>query len=200
MPLLRAVVLALFLVPAYGMTYTTFIRDGGVDLEVSGIVDPRDLQEFPKHARGARSLVLTEIPGGDMGTAFILAEYIRSWKLPVVVDGRCLSACAIMYVAGVKRSFRYTSRLAPSVGFHGAVWSSGRLTGQPAPMWSARAKLLVMRMTDSRLPTALLSRAFYELYGAGNMLIVMDNAAWIVKDGVPVERVGNGAKELGLID
>lgn len=78
---------------------------------------------------GLRRLVLVDSPGGSLWTALTVGSAVREAGLDTVAVGSCLSACAVLFVAGKTRSFG-TGRSpgATLLGIHGGYNpDSGRL-------------------------------------------------------------------------
>jgi hypothetical protein len=66
------------------------------------------------------TVIFGNSPGGDAWTARRIGRYIRGKRMTTVVAGRCISACANMFLGGVERQFSSTLNDRPTVlGFHG---------------------------------------------------------------------------------
>jgi hypothetical protein len=66
-------------------------------------------------------VVFHDSPGGLALTGRRIGPAIRAAGMRTVVAGRCMSACANMFLGGVERSFASTLRARPTVvGYHGS--------------------------------------------------------------------------------
>ena len=133
----------------------------GGTLVLSGPVVADDLARMKDQLSGGKvSLVLLhESMGGDLWNGLQLSQRIRAMGLPTAVSGRCLSACGLIFLGGVERSFsdgrppRETM-----IGLHGA---SHIETRQPMPEMGARMAHLIASMTGGKYPADLLDRTVY---------------------------------------
>ena len=67
------------------------------------------------------TIVFHRSPGGHSATGRKIGQSIRKQGLKTIVAGRCVSACANMFLGGAERNF--TERLgdaSPSLGYHGS--------------------------------------------------------------------------------
>ena len=93
-------------------------------LHVSGRVVSDDWQVWNSAMRNfegqLKVVVFHDSPGGDSLAGRRIGESIRVRGMRTVVAGRCVSACANMFLGGVERTFASTLRERPTVlGFHG---------------------------------------------------------------------------------
>ena len=66
------------------------------------------------------TVIFGNSPGGDARTARRIGRSIRGKGIATVVAGRCISACANMFLGGVERQFSSTLNDRPTMlGFHG---------------------------------------------------------------------------------
>jgi hypothetical protein len=133
----------------------------GDTLVLSGPVDGTDLARLKDHlgAGQFRLVLLHDSPGGDLFNGYQLANRIRSEGLATAVSGKCESACALIFLGGVERSFSDGSPLATTmVGLHGAYHFQ---TGAPLPELSPRMAYVIRTMTDGQYPSDLLKRPVY---------------------------------------
>lgn len=133
----------------------------GDTLVLSGAVDGSDLARLRDHlaAGGVRLVLLHDSPGGDLFNGYQLANRIRSEGLDTAVSGKCESACGLIFLGGVQRSFSDGSDLGHTmVGLHGAYHFQ---SGEPLPELSPRMAHVIRSMTDGKYPPQLLQRTVY---------------------------------------
>jgi hypothetical protein len=71
-------------------------------------------------------------PGGSVQPALAMGRSIRRWEIKTVVDGDCVSACALAFMGGVTRS-----ATPMSLGVHQISFSDGaQLSGAASAMVS----------------------------------------------------------------
>jgi len=91
------------------------------------------------------TVVFGNSPGGDSGTGRRIGAYIRDHAMKTVVAGRCISACASMFLGGVERQFIAAHRNQPTVlGYHGTY---RRNTGERVE----RSADYFLSMTDGKM-------------------------------------------------
>ncbi len=148
----------------------------GDTLYATGEVGGDDFQSFRAQLAqpGLRRLVLVESPGGELWTALTVGEAIRAAGLDTVAVGSCLSACAVLFVAGKTRSFG-TGRHPGStlLGIHGGYnLDSGRLGfGNGPAIYAAFRRQLGVAMNDG-----LINEAIYGLKDPRGFLILREIA------------------------
>jgi len=136
----------------------------GDTLVLSGPVDGGDLARLRDHMAGAhfRLVLLHESPGGDLFNGYQLANWVRSEHLATAVSGKCESACALIFLGGVERSFSDGRPLGETmVGLHGAFHYE---THQALPELSPRMAYVIKTMTGGKYPPDLLQRTVYPLH------------------------------------
>ena len=146
-----------FVLPAAAMEFNPV----GDTLVLSGAVDGADLVRLKNHLaqRSFKLVLLHDSPGGDLFNGYQLANWIRSEGLHTAVSGKCESACALLFLGGVRRSFSDGRPLGETmVGLHGAYHFQ---TGEPLPELSPRMAYVIRTMTDGRYPPDLLKRTVY---------------------------------------
>jgi len=95
-----------------------------VVLVMSGMIGRGSYREFRRAvSRSKAEVVVLEGPGGILGEALLIAEEVRRRGLTTVVaaNGRCASACAIIFLAG---RTKHMGRGA-AVGLHAASFENG---------------------------------------------------------------------------
>lgn len=133
----------------------------GDTLVLSGPVVSDDLVRLRNHLAAQRFglVLLHESPGGDLWNGYQIGNRIRDEGLPTAVSGKCESACALIFLAGVQRSFTDGRPLAQTmVGLHGAHAID---TKRPLPELSPRMAYMIRTMTDRKYPADLLERTVY---------------------------------------
>jgi len=155
--LLSAALLCTALAPAGAMEF----RRVGDTLVLSGAVDGNDLVRLRNHlsASPVKLVLLHDSPGGDLWSGYQVANRIRAAGLPTAVSGKCESACGLIFLAGVERSFSDGRPLAHTmVGLHGAHATG---TGQPLRHLAPRMAHMIRTLTDRKYPDELLQRTVY---------------------------------------
>ena len=94
-------------------------------LHLSGHVDPTDWpawqEAMTRYAGKIDTIVFHDSPGGHSNTGRDIGHSIRKGGLRTVVDGRCISACANMFLGGKVRQFAKRSAEEDIVlGYHGS--------------------------------------------------------------------------------
>lgn len=133
----------------------------GDTLVLSGPVASTDLARLRDHLVGDRVklVVLHESPGGDLWNGYQVGNRIRDEGLPTAVSGKCESACGLIFLAGVERSFTDGRPLAQTmVGLHGAHAIDTR---KPLTELAPRMAHVIRTMTDWKYPADLLQRTVY---------------------------------------
>ena len=140
--------------PADAMT----MQVRGDQLIASGRIVPDDAAQFrtlvaanPK----LKTVVLWNSPGGSASANDAITETIESGGLDTVVAGFCVSACAMIFLAGKDRSFGDLEPMRlTSLGFH-ASYVGGHLA---ADRRLAALKARVLERTGGKIDPALVDR------------------------------------------
>ncbi len=104
---------------------------------------------------GVKTVVLTDSPGGSASANDAITAMIEQHSLDTVIGGYCVSACAMIFLAGTARSFGdLTATADESLGFHGS-YAKGELKG-PARLDALKAR--IMQRTGNKVPSALVDR------------------------------------------
>lgn len=122
MRFLRPVVLASMLSAAASASQAAQIRavqlpGGGDAIQLSGVIVPGDEAAFHTLAATLRTaVVVTTGPGGTVGPALAIGTETRArgWTTLVPQDGRCASACSMIWLAGRTRKLAAGA----AIGFH----------------------------------------------------------------------------------
>lgn len=133
----------------------------GDTLVLSGPVDGADLARLRDHLadRRFKLVLLHESPGGDLFNGYQIANRIRAEGMDTAVSGKCESACGLIFLGGVQRSFSDGMPIGKTmVGLHGAFHFQ---TGAPLPELSPRMAYVIRSMTDGKYPPDLLQRTVY---------------------------------------
>jgi len=94
-------------------------------IHLSGHVDKADWaawqEALERNAGKVETVVFHNSPGGDSTTGRKIGHSIREHKLHTVVAGRCISACANMFLGGTVRQFASRDdRHEIVLGYHGS--------------------------------------------------------------------------------
>jgi hypothetical protein len=133
----------------------------GDTLVLSGPVVGDDLSRLRTHfaTDKVKLVLLHNSPGGDLWNGLQLAQRIRDRGLPTAVSGKCESACGLIFLGGVQRSFSDGTSLSRTmVGLHGARHAQTR---QAMPEMGASMAHLIRTMTEDKFPRELLDRTVY---------------------------------------
>jgi hypothetical protein len=160
----------------------------GETLVMSGPVVSTDLVRLRDELAAApvKLILLHESPGGDLWNGYQLGVRIRDERLPTAVSGRCESACGLIFLSGVERSFSDGRPIAHTmVGLHGAHTSG---TQQMLSELGPRMAYVIRSMTDRKYPPELLQRTVYPR-NAEDMVYAFHPGRY------PVEARGRGVLE-----
>jgi hypothetical protein len=133
----------------------------GNTLVMSGPVVSDDLARLKDQLaiEKVKLVLLHESPGGDLWNGLVLADRIREKQLATAVSGKCESACGMVFLGGVQRSFSNGRPLPKTmVGLHGAHDVNTKVA---LPQVSTRMAYVIRTMTDGRYPSDLLDRTVY---------------------------------------
>ena len=156
--------------PAIAMT----VEVQGNAVFAAGDIGPRDILKFREAVSrpGVDTLVLVNSEGGDLYTSFHLARVVAAWRLKTVVAGQCSSACAIVFMGGVERSFSGTYEPQDTyVGIHGAI---SRIDGKVNGVVAAQIYAFFRRNMGERFDADTMELAIYGMRDAGSLLRVFD--------------------------
>lgn len=122
--------LALFVAASAQAAEITIIRDKDPkivpNIFVKGELVEGDALEFERKIKGlTRGLVVLSSPGGDVSEGLSIAAAVRTQGLATSTIDKCASACAFIWLAGVRRYFSEGAR----IGFHAAY---SIVDGKPA--------------------------------------------------------------------
>ncbi|MDB5957671.1 hypothetical protein [Ramlibacter sp.] len=133
----------------------------GDTLVMSGPVEGNDLVRLRDQlAIGPVHLVLLhESPGGDLWTGYQIGSRIHEEGLSTAVSGKCESACGLIFLSGIERSFSDGRPIAQTmVGLHGAHSAD---TMQPMTELAPRMAWVIRTRTGRKYPADLLQRTVY---------------------------------------
>jgi hypothetical protein len=161
MKILASVLLAACALAAAAAQAMEFHRVGAT-LVLSGPVAGSDLARLRDHladGAGIELVLLHDSPGGDLFNAYLLANRIRAEGLATAVAGKCESACGLIFLGGVQRSFSDGAPLGQTmISLHGAHHFQTR---QAMPELGARMAYVISSYTDRKFPAELLQRTVY---------------------------------------
>lgn len=170
---MKAAALATLLVALAAPAPALTLETEGRFLVASGEVG-NDLGAFRQALDDHRidTVVFVNSPGGDLWTGMRIGRLIADRGLATVVAGRCLSACAIMFVGGRERRFADAFRNTPAyLGIHGA---HNRDTRQVDPQLQPQIYAFFRQQTGERFHSVVMNRALYDMDDARAMLVVPD--------------------------
>lgn len=131
----------------------------GDQLIASGRIVPDDAAEFRMLVAANPKLttvVLWNSPGGAAVANDAMTEIIESRGLNTVVTGYCVSACAMVFLAGKDRSYGDLEPIgSTSLGFHASYVVGGHLA---ADQRLAALKARVLDRTGGKIDPALVDR------------------------------------------
>ncbi len=130
----------------------------GDQLIASGRIVPDDAARFRTLVAAnpnLKTVVLWNSPGGAANANDTITQTIESLGLNTVVTGFCVSACAMIFLAGKDRSFGDLEPLrSTSLGFH-ASYVDGHLAAERR---LAALKARVLERTGGKIDPALVDR------------------------------------------
>ncbi|MBV1775145.1 hypothetical protein KSF73_05400 [Burkholderiaceae bacterium DAT-1] len=137
------------------------MRMEGTTLIVSGSVVPEDASLFADMmtAGQVERVLFRDSRGGDLKAGYSIAAQIESSGVATLLEGRCASSCAIMFMGGKVRAFSANADLrTASLGFHGShdkVTKAASVKGRP------KLYNWLMTRSDQHFSPPLLARAMY---------------------------------------
>ncbi|MBC3921012.1 ATP-dependent Clp protease proteolytic subunit [Undibacterium sp. CY18W] len=149
-------------------TAMTMLRSNQT-LILFGKVVPEDSQQFRKKLEEGpvKTVVMTESPGGDMRAAYAIADLITEGKMNTAVNGSCMSACALIFMAGTERQMLASKHLEKTrLGFHGP---HNKRTKEIATASIPRFREWLLKVTQGQFPEEVLDRAL-NIERAGDMM------------------------------
>jgi hypothetical protein len=168
---LLASLLLMLAVSANAMTIDR--KDDGT-LQLQGRITPEDVGTVIMYASlGVTRVVISDSAGGNMQAAMRVAEVLRSNKVTTVVDGLCVSACALIFLGGEQRVITSTG----AVGLH-----SSTLDGLRSERGNQEMARFIAWRTNDKFPSGLLSQAF-RLTGNSSMLLIMAGSIHLLDNG-----------------
>jgi hypothetical protein len=91
--------------------------NGVTAILIKGEIESGDARDFVRRTEGKqRVLVVLSSPGGATRDALTIAAQIRTKGFATTVADQCVSACALVWLSGVRRYLNSNAR----VGFHAA--------------------------------------------------------------------------------
>ena len=140
------------------------LRIDGSRLYVSGEMHgDREFERFAAMIRdnpAVKTIVMKDFYGGAVqwGSFTTITKFIRDRKLATEVDGPCVSACALAFLGGVRRSTAPGADPKRSfIGFHGIYNGHG---GTHASEFQGTFVNALRRYTGGRMPEAVARKAF----------------------------------------
>lgn len=133
--------------PAAAMT----LDAQGHTLTLSGLVDGYTADtviRFLSDHREIDTIIVKQSGGGSASEMLALAREIRARRITTMVSGRCISACAIIFMGGAERTIAPGAPPAETfVAFHG-VYRSGYLNTD----WTETIANAVVGLSGRRMP------------------------------------------------
>lgn len=170
---------------------------------MSGPVVSDDLARLKDHlvTDRVKLVLLHDSSGGDLWNGLQLADRIRDRGLPTAVSGKCESACGLIFLGGVQRSFSDGRPLrATMVALHGAHHVQ---TKQLLPEFGARMAYVIRTLTGEKFPRELLERTVYPKHASDSVYAFHPRR--FPADGVPrgvmeCLKQGDGAIECTMVE
>lgn len=130
------------------------LSDDGGRMVLKGPLGRGDGAEFMRIAAGAARLRVLELasPGGRLGEAQRIADFVRAGKLRTRVTGQCAGACALIFLAGAERQIVPAATLS----------LSGAATGLLGPLLAGPVAVeLASRYRAMGLPEPLIAKLLH---------------------------------------
>ena len=106
---------------SHSSNYSQFEEVAPNALMLNGHIGPQTYESLLSFAHnGTANRIILNSPGGDIGSAIAVAQWVSNNQVPIFVEGICSSACVIIAVSG---SHLYASKNA-KFGFHQGAASS----------------------------------------------------------------------------
>jgi hypothetical protein len=166
---------------AVGTTFASPVMAMSIEVQGNAVfavgdIGPKDILKFREAVSrpGVDTLVLVNSEGGDLYTSFHLARVVAARRLKTVVAGQCSSACAIVFMGGLERSFSDAYEPQDTyVGIHGAI---SRIDGKVNGVVAAQIYAFFRRNMGQRFDDDVMELAVYGMRDAGSLLRVFDGA------------------------
>lgn len=137
-----------------GETAAMTVSVEGSTMTLSGLVDPQTVNMIITRLRAQpriTTVVLRQSGGGAAGSMIAIAQEFRERGVTTMVNGRCVSACAVMFMGGVQRTIAPGARPnATFVAFHGV-----HAAGNPSLEWAQTLSNALVRLSGGRLGHSL---------------------------------------------
>ena len=146
----------------------------GSDVFVSGVIERHDDRLLrAEFARGeVKRLILVNSPGGDLPAGMAMARWLQGQGVTTLVVGQCLSACSLLFMAGLER--QYATGLAPHltvVGIHGP---SMPFTGALVPERAREMWDYYQERMGAKFDAQLLTIALYQMQDASGFVLIRE--------------------------
>lgn len=123
---------------------------------------------YAKHPE-VRCLELRSSPGGATYGALLIGQMARERGMRTLARGRCVSACALVFLGGERRELGQAWRGDPTaLLLHGGF---DRASGAPDPTFAEAIRDWVSERTATRLPVDLLDAALSVPDRAGGLVV-----------------------------
>jgi rhodanese-related sulfurtransferase len=145
----------------------------GNTLFATGVINDDFAQfEAALKNRAIKTLVLANSPGGAIYTAVKVGDLVEDRKLNTVVAGYCVSACTLIFVRGVNRSF--SGVWPPSQTYLGIHGPHEHETKKLAPDFAHRLFDYYKHWLNNKFNETVFKTALYDMEDAGAMLKIYD--------------------------
>lgn len=148
---------AMVALPCFAMDFTLI---GSTLILSSGVVD-NDLARVKDSLDPSRVklIVLHNNKGGDLWNALRIGERIRESGVDTTISGLCQSACGLIFLGGVKRTYSDAQPIRTTfVGLHGA---HSRKTKEAMTQLGPQISYFIETMTNGKYPKELMERTVY---------------------------------------
>ena len=119
-----------------------------------------------------KRIVYVNSPGGDLWTGFAVGRLTAENKLATVVAGRCLSACALMFLGGTERNF--SDAFPPEETYLGIHGPHNKLTQELSNEFSDGIYAYMKMRIGARFNANIMNKALFDMADAGALLYIFD--------------------------
>lgn len=143
------------------------IIPGEDSIVIKGSLDYNKFLEFSELVDSKKydTVIFNDVLGGSLRTVESYGSKIVSQNIKTKIDGKCFSACALVFLKGSKRTINKSRQNV--IAFHGP-----RLTnGHKLPSFAAFHKRWIISSTNGKFPPELIDKAL-EINAADGALFI----------------------------
>lgn len=138
---------------------------------ISGSLDFKKFAEFSElvELKKYRVVVFNDVLGGTLRTVESFGNKIASLNIETRIDGKCFSACALVFLKGLKRTVNKSRQNV--IAFHGPRLPNG----EKLPAFAAFHKRWIIASTNGKFRSDLIDQALEINANDGALFIYTDS-------------------------